>query len=54
MIHYETTTDVLFLVTLFPWLSPYILSKDPYLGPYVVGLPPKVAKRINFEEQSPT
>jgi hypothetical protein len=31
MIHYEMTTDVLFLVTLFPWLSPYILSGDSYL-----------------------
>jgi hypothetical protein len=31
MIHYETTVDVLFLVTLFLWLSPYILSGDSYL-----------------------
>jgi hypothetical protein len=31
MIHYEMTTDVLFLMTLFPWLSPYILSRDSYL-----------------------
>jgi hypothetical protein len=31
MIHYEMTVDVLFLVTLFPWLSPYILSGDSYL-----------------------
>jgi hypothetical protein len=31
MIHYEITTNVLFLVTLFPWLSPYILSRDSYV-----------------------
>jgi hypothetical protein len=54
MIHYGTTTDVLFLVTLFSWLSPYILSEDSYIGPYVVELPPKVDKRITFGEQSST
>jgi hypothetical protein len=31
MIHYEMTTGALFVVTLFPWLSPYILSEDSYL-----------------------
>jgi hypothetical protein len=25
------TTDVLFLVILFPWLSPYVLSEHSYL-----------------------
>jgi hypothetical protein len=54
MIYYEITTNVLFLVALFPWLSPYILSEDSYLGPYAVDLPPEVAKRITFQEQSPT
>jgi hypothetical protein len=54
MIHYETIADVLFLMTIFPWLSPYILSEDSYLRPYVVELPLEVAKRITFEGQSPT
>jgi hypothetical protein len=31
MIHYEMTTNVLFLVILFPWLSPYVLSEHSYL-----------------------
>jgi hypothetical protein len=30
------------------------LIEDSYLGPCVVDLPPEVAKRITFEEQSPT
>jgi DNA-directed RNA polymerase-5 subunit 1 len=32
-------------------LFSHILSKDPYIEPKVVELPPKVAKRITFEEQ---
>jgi hypothetical protein len=50
MIHYKMTTDVLFLVILFPWLSPYVKSEHSYLWPIVVELPPEVAKRTTFEE----
>jgi hypothetical protein len=53
MIHCRTTSMWYFLVIL-PWLSSHILSEDPYIGPVVVELPPEVAKRMTFEEQSPT
>jgi hypothetical protein len=46
----QNNINVLFSCELFLGYLSHTLSEDPYVGLRVVELPPKVAKRITFEE----